>query len=134
LTPGEILNAYFGQKQEHRAYPVIADGGQVVGMMDRKMLNDLAREAPDRPVAQRFPDPCELVYALPSDTCRAVALSLAAQGLERMPVVKDPDKRELVGIISRSDLLKPARALHEEEMQRESFFPIRERSARRKSS
>ena len=25
FTPSEILNAYFGQKQQHRAYPVVAE-------------------------------------------------------------------------------------------------------------
>jgi H+/Cl- antiporter ClcA len=121
LSPSEILNTHFSHDQKHRAYPVIADG-RVVGMMDRNTLDDLAREAPSRPIAQRLPDPHGLVYALPSDTCRAVALRLAARGLERMPVVKDSVTRELVGIISRSDLLKPARALHEEEVHRETFF------------
>ena len=121
LTPKEILNNHFGHEQQHRAYPVIAEG-QVVGMMDRDTLEGLAREAPSRPVAQRLPDPHRLVYALPGDTCRAVALRLAAHGLERLPVLRDSVTRELVGIISRSDLLKPARALHEEEVHRETFF------------
>ena len=124
MTPGEILNAYFGQNQRHRAYPVVVDG-QPIAMMDRNTLDDLAPQAPDRPIAGQFPDPRELVFALPSDTCRAVALRLAAHGLERVPVVNDPVARELIGIISRSDLLKPARALHEEEAQREIFFPIK---------
>ena len=121
LTPGAALNTYFGQKQQHRAYPVIADG-QVVGMMDRSTLNDLARDAPAQPLAQRLPAPNDLVYVLPTDSCRAVALKLAAHGLERLPVVNDSVARELVGIISRSDLLKPARALHDEEEHRERFF------------
>jgi CBS domain-containing protein len=121
LTPQEILNAHFGHEQQHRAYPVIADG-QVVGMMDRDTLEGLAREASSRPVAQRLPGPHQLVYALPGDTCRAVALRLAAHGLERLPVLRDSVTRELVGIISRSDLVKPARALHEEEVHRETFF------------
>jgi chloride channel protein, CIC family len=124
MTPSEILNAYFGPKQPHRAYPVVAER-QVLGMMDRNTLNELAREAPSRPVAERLPDPQEIVYALPGDTCRAVALRLAAHGLERLPVVNDSSTRELVGIISRSDLLKPARVLHEEEVHRESFFQIK---------
>ena len=133
LTPDEVLNTYFGRKQLHRAFPVVTDS-QVVGMMDRSLLDDLAHEAPSRPIAQGFPDPRELVFALPSDTCRAVALRLAACGLERLPVVNDSATRELVGVISRSDLLKPARALHEEEVHRESFFRSRQRLHRRSGS
>jgi H+/Cl- antiporter ClcA len=121
LTPSEILHTHFGHDQQHRAYPVIADR-QVVGMVDRDTLDDLALEAPSGPIALRLPDPHKLVYALPNDTCRAVAQRLAAHGLERLPVVKDSVTRELVGIISRSDLLKPSRALHEEEVHRETFF------------
>jgi chloride channel protein, CIC family len=128
LTPEEILDTHFGKKQRHRAYPVVADA-RVVGMMDRSTLDDLAREAPGLPVAQRFADRPDLVYGLPSDSCRAVALKLAAHGLERLPVVNDSVTGELIGIISRSDLLKPARALHEEEVHRESFFWIKERNA-----
>jgi len=131
LTPDEIVHGYFGQKQRHRAYPVVADG-QVIGMMDRNTLDDLARETPGRAVAQRFADRQNLAYALPSDTCRAVALRLAAHGLERLPVVNDSVARELIGVISRSDLLKPARALHEEEVYRESFFWIKQRNARQR--
>ena len=131
LTPSEILNAYFGQTQQHRAYPVVVER-QAVGMMDRSTLDNLTREAPGQPVAGHFGNPHEMVYALPSDTCRAVALRLAAHGLERLPVVRDSVTRELIGIISRSDLLKPARALHEEEVHRETFFQIGERNARQK--
>jgi CBS-domain-containing membrane protein len=61
-------------------------------------------------------------------------MKLAAHGLERLPVVSDSTTRELTGIISRSDLLKPARALHEEEVHRESFFWSKERNAHQKSS
>ncbi len=121
LTASEVLTTYFGQKQQYRAYPVVTDG-QVVGIMDRNMLNGIARDAMTQPIARRFPDPNDLVYALPSDACRTVALRLAAHGLERLPVLNDPIARELVGIISRSDLLKPSGALHEEEGHRESFF------------
>jgi H+/Cl- antiporter ClcA len=121
MTASEVLTTYFGQKQQHRAYPVVTDG-QIIGMMDRSMLNDLSHDAMTQPVARRFRELNELIYALPSDTCRAVALRLAAHGLERLPVLNDSVARELVGVISRSDLLKPSRALHEEEGHRESFF------------
>jgi len=47
---------------------------------------------------------------------------LAAVGLERLPVVDDAQSMRLIGIVSRSDLLKPTRALHEEEMQRERYL------------
>lgn len=63
-------------------------------------------------------------YALPGETCRAVAQRLAAAGQERLPVVDDPVSLRAVGIVSRSDLLKPMRAQHEEESLRERVFHV----------
>ena len=46
---------------------------------------------------------------------------LAVHGLERLPVVSDAQSRRLVGLISRSDLVKPSLAFFEEEERREMF-------------
>ena len=56
------------------------------------------------------------------ETCRAVASRLASMGLERMPVVESEESLTVVGVVSRSDLLKPAKQLHEEESRRERFL------------
>ena len=50
------------------------------------------------------------VMALPDETWRIVATRLAVHGLERLPVVADSQSRKLVGIVSRSDLVKPSLA------------------------
>jgi CBS-domain-containing membrane protein len=42
-------------------------------------------------------------------------------GLERLPVVTDSQSRRLVGIVSRSDLVKPSLAFFDEEQRRERF-------------
>ena len=59
--------------------------------------------------------------ALPGETCRIVSNRLAVHGLERLPVVSDAQSRRLVGLISRSDLVKPSLAFFEEEERREMF-------------
>lgn len=61
------------------------------------------------------------VMALPDETWRIVATRLAVHGLERLPVVADSQSRKLVGIVSRSDLVKPSLAFFEEEQRRERF-------------
>jgi predicted transcriptional regulator len=61
------------------------------------------------------------VVALPGETCRIVSNRLAVHGLERLPVVSDAQSRRLVGLISRSDLVKPSLAFFEEEERREMF-------------
>jgi CBS-domain-containing membrane protein len=58
---------------------------------------------------------------LPSETCRLVATRLAVHNLERLPVVADHKSMRLVGIVSRSDLVKPSLSHFEEEHKRERF-------------
>ena len=48
------------------------------------------------------------VMALPNETCRVVSNRVATLGHERVPMVADAQSRRLVGIISRSDLVKPS--------------------------
>ena len=118
LPAVEALKMYFGEGQRHRAYPVV-DNGRVLGMIDRADFSAIPADGSNLPVAQLLCRESTAAFILPSDTCRAVALRLAAGALERLPVVSDPVTRHRVGIVSRSDLVKPARALHEEEEHRE---------------
>lgn len=53
---------------------------------------------------------------------RAAQPQPAAHGIERMGVVADLESMRLVGIISSSDLSKPVRRLHEEQVQREGWW------------
>ena len=59
-----------------------------------------------------------LYFALPGENCRAVATRLARHRLERLPVVKDAQSLALVGIVARSDLIKPSLAHFDEEDKR----------------
>jgi H+/Cl- antiporter ClcA len=123
LGAADVLATYFGAEQRHRAYPVVQDG-RVLGMIDRAGLAGLADENRNRPISELLPDEDSMAYALASDSCRALALRLAACGLERLPVISDSIHRNLIGIVSRSDLLKPARDVHEEEERRERLIGI----------
>ena len=68
-------------------------------------------------------------FALPSETCRLVATRLAVHGLERLPVVADRQTMRLVGVVSRSDLVKPSLGHFEEEHKRERFRRFRRQIA-----
>ncbi|MEX3844591.1 chloride channel protein [Paraburkholderia sp. BR10882] len=126
VTVRDALDRYFGSTQQRRAFPVLRDGA-VLGVVDRAMLDAVrasaATEALDTPLgsllAQRSPD-----MALPAETCRQVATRLAIHGLERLPVVADRESRRLVGIVSRSDLVKLSLAHFEEEHKKERFRRI----------
>jgi CBS domain-containing protein len=116
-----VLQTHFGVEQKFRAYPVVLDG-RLIGMLDRSILNRFKDEDFARPLRELIGDGAAEVFALPGDTCRAVSGRLAADGLERLPVVDNPTSRRIVGVVSRSDLLKPSRVLHEEENHRERVF------------
>jgi H+/Cl- antiporter ClcA len=123
MSADQVLRQFFGSGQKHRAYPVVRDD-QLVGVLDRAMLVGLTDDALHRDVSglmARYPP---APVAMSGDPCRLVAMRLAAEGLERMPVVDHADASRLVGIVSRSDLLKPNRALHEEEYRREKVLRL----------
>jgi H+/Cl- antiporter ClcA/predicted transcriptional regulator len=128
LTVREALATFFGEKQGHRAYPAVR-GEAVIGMVDRAMLErDPASSVGD---ALRGGVP---VVALPGETCRLVATRLAVHGLERLPVVADQETRRLVGIVSRSDLVKPSLAHFDEEHKKERFRRIHPQGLRTRFS
>ncbi len=113
-----VLASHFGAGQSHRAFPVLRDG-ELVGMLDREALSG---RAPAMPVGElyglNYP-----VVALAHETCRTVATRLAVHKLERLPVVAGEGSRELVGIVSRSDLIKAALSLHADEHERRVLRP-----------
>jgi len=112
----DVLAAYFGPGQRHRAFPV-TQGGTVLGMLDRAALEQAGQATHVRELyGVNAP-----IVALRGETCRTVAVRLAVHGLERLPVVADADSRQLVGIISRSDMIKSSLALDNEEHRRHRF-------------
>ena len=74
------------------------------------------------PLAESMTDEQDDVFALSTETCRAVAARMAALGIERLAVVDPADAQRLIGVVSRSDLLKPSRQLHEDEFRRERLL------------
>jgi H+/Cl- antiporter ClcA/CBS domain-containing protein len=113
------LENNFGPNQLHRAFPVVRDG-LFLGMVDRAILVKHARAAPDLCVSELFGENLP-VMALADETCRVVATRLAVHHLERLPVVKDARSRELLGLVARSDLIKPSLSLFDEEHHYEQF-------------
>jgi chloride channel protein, CIC family len=118
LTLAQVRARYFGADQAHRAYPVL-DDGRLLAVLDRAAVDGLADGDEHASLGSRLVHAGPPDYARLGETCRAVAQRLAALGSERLPVVDDGTALRLVGIVSRSDLLKPVRAQHEEESLRE---------------
>jgi H+/Cl- antiporter ClcA len=134
LSVQDALVTFFGVTQTHRAYPAVI-GGAVAGMVDRGALerfrDDRASRSPDARIADVLRGNAPVV-ALPDETCRLVATRLAVHGLERLPVVADRESLRLIGIVSRSDLVKPSLAHFEDEHEKERFRRVTfSRSAKR---
>ena len=123
LSVRDALATFFGATQTHRAYPAVADGA-VAGMVDRAALERVRNDEGSRFSGARIVDVLRgsaPVVALPGETCRLVATRLAVHGLERLPVVADRESLRLIGIVSRSDLVKPSLSHFEDEHKKERF-------------
>jgi len=122
-TLHDIAADYFGAAQHHRAFPVRRVDGTLAGMLDRSALLDYLQQHPPTTPLQQLLAQTVPLFALGTETCQAVARRMAAYHVERLAVVADAGSLQLIGIISRSDLVKPARTAFDEEH-------IRERLAR----
>jgi H+/Cl- antiporter ClcA/CBS domain-containing protein len=130
-TVAAVLASHFGAGQTHRGFPV-TQGGLVVGVIGRDTLDG---RAPDTLVGDLFGANPPLV-ALPGETCRAVATRLAVHGIERLPVVAQTGHPQLLGIVSRSDLIKASATLHDEEHERDTLrtLPLARRDQARRGT
>ena len=115
----DALHGYFGANQAHRAFPVVRDG-VFLGMIDRATLLKHGETPRTKSVSDLFGENPPVI-ALPEETCRIVATRLAVHHLERLPVVKDAQSRVLLGLVARSDLIKPSLSLFDEEHNYEQF-------------
>jgi H+/Cl- antiporter ClcA len=123
MSGAEVREQYFGAGQHHRAYPVV-DEGRLLGMADRSTVLGLPPGAEGQTLGRIMEAAPPPAFALATEICRNVAERLAAEGHERLPVVDDALSLRLIGIVSRSDLMKPIRAQHEEESVRERMLSV----------
>jgi H+/Cl- antiporter ClcA len=121
-TLGEVMAIYFGAEQSHRGFPVLDEQGVLVGMLDRETLVQGMRTHGERSRLSALFEDRKTSVALSTETCQLVGRRMAVEHLERLPVVADEHSMRLVGIVSRSDLLKPSQQVFHEEHVRERLF------------
>lgn len=122
LTLREVAQQYFDLDQKHRSFPVVSEQGALLGMLDRELLlTYVATHNKELSLVVLFEN-VPLKFALPTETCQVVGRRMAIQHVERLPVVADKESKRLIGIISRSDLLKPSHTAFHEEHVRERLF------------
>ncbi|WP_019143084.1 chloride channel protein [Noviherbaspirillum massiliense] len=117
----EMAARYFEGQQKFRSYPVTSAEGRFIGLVDRETLHRLRAQHSGHARIGELLEEASLI-ALPHQTCRTIATYLAVHGVERVAVVDHPARRRLVGLISRSDLIKTSLHFYEEEHQREKLI------------
>jgi CIC family chloride channel protein len=139
LPVKDLLRQYLlgGARRKHQGYPVVDAEGKLVGVITRTDLleewlgatlqgGEEAKDLADLDLIIAYDlIRREPIVAYPWESCRTAAERMASLEVGRLPVVSVEDPRRLVGIVSRSDLLKPRAQLWEEEERRERFIATR---------
>jgi H+/Cl- antiporter ClcA len=130
----ELLGKYFfgHGHPRHQGFPVVDGSGNLLGMVTRSNLLEhwvSTMLQPKDGDPKEFPPIItydllerEPITAYPWESCRSAAERMAAAGVGRLPVVSPDDPKKLVGLITRSDLLKGRARYVEEEAKRERFI------------
>jgi chloride channel protein, CIC family len=119
----DVLARRSSGENKHQGWPVLGADGELVGMVTRAemLANRLSRpdKQPDlvRSLIDRRP-----IVAFASESCRAAAERMAENGVGRLPVLSDEPPHKLIGIVTRSDLLKARAQSAVEEEKREHFL------------
>jgi H+/Cl- antiporter ClcA len=126
----ELLRQYFQGHgpQHHQGYPVVDAQGHLLGVVTRSnllqnwvvaSLGSTQADGEAGPIVAYDLIGSEPITAVPWESCRMAAERMAAAGVGRLPVVSPEDPRKVIGMVTRSDLLKPrARSVEEEAMRR----------------
>jgi CBS domain-containing protein len=123
----QLLEQYFdnGTARKHQGYPVEDEHDNLVGIVTRSnLLEPSASENIDHLTVADILER-ELLTAYPDESCRSAAERMAQFGVGRLPVVALENPRKLVGIVTRSDLLKARTRFLDEERKRERFIGLR---------
>lgn len=107
LPAREIYDRFFSSGAKRRGFPVVDAEGELVGVLTMSDLVERSLEEPDATLTAEGLIRRDPIVAYRDETCRVAAERMAAWGIGRLPVLSDADGRRLVGIVTRSDLLKP---------------------------
>ena len=124
LPVKQVLDQYFAEAsgRTHQGYPVVDGRGRLIGIVTRSMLLEPSLFESINALVVADILEREPVTAYAEDSCRSAAEKMAQAGVGRLPVVAAEDPGQLVGIVTRSDLLKPRARSVDEEQRRERFF------------
>ncbi len=127
MSLDEVRRQFFPAQAEassHQGYPVVDDAGRLVGIITRADLANLP--ASDEPNERTLEELLgrKLVVAFPNEPLRVVTNRMIVAGIGRVPVVAPDQPDHLVGIVTRSDLLKARQRMLDEEERRERVLTL----------
>ena len=116
---------FFATDAVHRSYPVIDAQGRLLGLVSRTdaLRWQIDRDHDTTPLADAVSDAAQPV-AYPDTPSGVVADLIVDSGIGRIPII-DPGTRQVVGILSRQDLLKTRSANRQAEEGRARFVGTR---------
>ena len=99
----EPVSALRARSASHQGFPVVDAGGRLLGVVTRRTFLDATN--PDaRPVGELITRPPAVIFL--DNSLREAADQMVREEVGRLPVVTREDPRRVVGIITRSDLLR----------------------------
>jgi H+/Cl- antiporter ClcA/CBS domain-containing protein len=130
-----LLGYFYGRAaRKHQGYPVVDGAGDLIGVLTRSdLLRDwvagtLAGSDGSRASAAIVAFDLigrEPITAYGWESCRTAAERMASFGVGRLVVVAEDNPHQVIGIITRSDLLKPRVHQLEEEAVQARFIDLR---------
>jgi chloride channel protein, CIC family len=119
-----------GGRKRHQGYPVVDELGRLVGMVTRSDWPELMlRDDLNWLVVADVMSPRRPVVAWPEEPLRDAAERMIGAGVGRLPVVLPEAPDRVVGILSRSDVLKALAQRSDEEHRRERLLGGSRRAA-----
>jgi CBS domain-containing protein len=133
MTLQEACDRLFisGNHPKHQGYPVIDPAGKLVGIVTRSDLANLSLSDGDASKTLADLMGRKLVVALPDESLREATNRMLAANVGRLPIVTHAQPDRLVGILTRSDILKADLWLLEEEQRRERLLLLMPSAGRR---
>lgn len=124
----DLVALFQSPGKKHRGYPVLDELGQLSGIVTATDILNCEWHDGSVRVAD-VPAKRALIVAHADESCKAVAERMSQEEVGRVLVVDARDSRKLLGIITRSDLLKARHRHYTEEQNRESFFRLKSKRA-----
>jgi CBS domain-containing protein len=113
ISLSDAVQDYF-YRHRHGGYPVV-DGEKLVGIVTLEDIRDVPKEKRDTTTVEGVMTPKEeFVYARPDEPAVEALIKLSKHDVGRLPVMEG---EKLIGILTRSDLMKAIRVRTELEVE-----------------